>query len=1010
MSSTGRFASTSSGLFLIGLVVSWGIHQAFYPFMTWASGLDYKAPGNSTVNDDQTSFLMILDQVLGIGSSILLITILFTLFIVIPVLLIVKLVFDAPTDISNSLAFYKYKRNTQILFDQEQFAEAYINFRKIIELGGAEYPNNLIALNRLALMHERIGKYSKAIQYYELALSTRESTFGLVISTLFLPLPATILRFFRHLKNWRYIFRDSDKKLLIKSAPILFLASFLTFYWAMFGLSFFQRIFLPLFLSGLGICLISEIIQIWDKLYKKSQILFLSLTVPYALTFYFVVPAILAFPFVYLSIAKIRIERSNKQVQGHVLSRLGGLSLYLGQYQQANDYFERALNIAREIYDSDLEYHVLKGLGKGFFLLESHCESLEHLSQAKLLLSRIAEYPFQNSPEYGEILVNLGANYTKIDQYDQAFDYYKKALKIAFSQKSIFLKKLALLYQGIAHSELTGHEEKALTDFDQVLSQIEEIGVPEIKTVAMYHKALTMFRLGKSEEAIELLRDSILILEKLRSSTSKDAEKISIFENQAQAYQLLQQALVKQKQVEEALEISERSRARAFVELIMKGLVPLPQPQTDRFGDPVPNLTNAQLDSSGIQSLSLKDIINIANERQATLIEYSLAEKSAIYIWVILPNGEIHFCQKKIVSEDGSNSLHSIAANLPFLMEKAVQNRAFNRKVSKLSEAELLELGQETLDQANELKDTIENILKQLYQWLIDPIADKLPTDPEQQVVFIPEGALFSIPFCALQDIDGKYLIQKYSILTAPSIQALSLVSQDAGITEIKEALVVGNPTEDLSFAKEEAEMVAAQFNVEALLGPSATKAAVISQMSKADLMHFATHGQIDLETGLQSAIVLTSPNGGKDFLTAAEIYEMRLRAKLVVLSCCNTGQGRITSDGVIGLSRCFMKAGVRNLLLTQWSIPDPSTAFLMKAFYQKIQSSNATSSDNQLTKEASLNIALALREAMQETLASPNYSHPVNWAAFFLLGEAQRKGTEDVSKISLDSLHSGTE
>ncbi len=107
--------------------------------------------------------------------------------------------------------------------------------------------------------------------------------------------------------------------------------------------------------------------------------------------------------------------------------------------------------------------------------------------------------------------------------------------------------------------------------------------------------------------------------------------------------------------------------------------------------------------------------------------------------------------------------------------------------------------------------------------------------------------------------------------------------------------------------------------------------------------------------------------------LTAGEILDLKLNAELVVLSACDTGQGKLTGDGVIGLSRSLIAAGVPSAIVTLWKIPDDTTAFLMTKFYQNLQ--------QQPDK------AQALRSAMLTTMEQ--YPNPINWAAFTLIGEA---------------------
>jgi CHAT domain-containing protein len=108
--------------------------------------------------------------------------------------------------------------------------------------------------------------------------------------------------------------------------------------------------------------------------------------------------------------------------------------------------------------------------------------------------------------------------------------------------------------------------------------------------------------------------------------------------------------------------------------------------------------------------------------------------------------------------------------------------------------------------------------------------------------------------------------------------------------------------------------------------------------------------------------------------LTASEILDLKINAELVVLSACDTGRGRITGDGVIGLSRSLISAGTPSVVVSLWAISDNSTAFLMSQFYQNLQQN--------------LDKATALRNAMLAT--KQKYGNPSQWAAFTLIGEAE--------------------
>jgi len=161
-----------------------------------------------------------------------------------------------------------------------------------------------------------------------------------------------------------------------------------------------------------------------------------------------------------------------------------------------------------------------------------------------------------------------------------------------------------------------------------------------------------------------------------------------------------------------------------------------------------------------------------------------------------------------------------------------------------------------------------------------------------------------------------------------------------------------------------------------AIIGDKATKSAIVQQMSNARLIHLATHGLLDDFKGLgvPGAIALAPDNQDDGLLTSSEILDLKLNSELVVLSACDTGRGRITGDGVIGLSRSLISAGVPSVIVSLWQVPDAPTASLMTEFYRNLK----PNSDK----------AQALRQAMLTTMKQ--YPNPRDWAAFTLIGEAE--------------------
>ncbi|MDY6941256.1 MAG: CHAT domain-containing protein [Cyanobacteriota bacterium] len=377
---------------------------------------------------------------------------------------------------------------------------------------------------------------------------------------------------------------------------------------------------------------------------------------------------------------------------------------------------------------------------------------------------------------------------------------------------------------------------------------------------------------------------------------------------------------------------------------------------------------------------TLADIQQVARTQNTTLVEYSVVSlqglPNLLYIWVVQPTGDIAFRQVNLDSLDTP------------LAQLVTQSRATLGVRSPAIVVEYLS--------SEELAARQTGHLQQLHQLLIEPIADLLPANPESPVVFIPHQSLFLVPFPALLNTNGEYLIQNHTILTAPSIQVLELTNSEleARNSERGEVLVVGNPTmpsiwnpdtdetqrlSNLPGAQSEAVAIAELFNTQPLLGDDATESTVTEQMSTAQIIHLATHGLLNYgipeETGVRDfpgAIALAQGNGEDGFLTSAELLNMNLNAELVVLSACDTGRGELSSDGVIGLSRALIGAGVPNVMVSLWAVPDAPTADLMVEFYQQWQATG--------------NKAQALRQAMLTTMET--HPQPRNWAAFTIVGQ----------------------
>jgi CHAT domain-containing protein/Tfp pilus assembly protein PilF len=683
---------------------------------------------------------------------------------------------------------------------------------------------------------------------------------------------------------------------------------------------------------------------------------------------------------------KIARQIKDRQSEGAALGNLGIVYDSLGDYPKSIDYHQQSLKIARQIKDSQSEGKSLGNLGNAYYSLRDYPKAIDYHQQwlaiARLIKDRNGE---------GTSLGNLGIAYRSLGNYPKAIDYHQQSLKIARLIKDREGEGNALGNLGNGYYSLKNYP-KAIEYHLQALAIQRKIKDRLSEAQSLNNLGLTYYKQGNLTLAESTLIEGMKVYESLRARELKDDDKISIFETQRSTYRTLQKVLVAQNKTDTALEISERGRGRAFVESLA-ALPPL------LSANPKLNFPNPP---------NIDEIKQTAKLQNATFVQYSIiddefkvagkerTQKSQVYIWVIKPTGEITFRPVNLKSflEKENPTLEELVENIRDSI--GVSDRNLFTRTNSTTQNTTTKRDQFQITTFPSPDDDPSKYLKQLHQILIEPIADLLPTNPDDRVIFVPQDELFLVPFPALLDQKGKYLIEKHTILTAPSIQVLELTRQQKQKNQLSPAsdtLIVGNPTmpsvspkigdepqklADLPGAKLEADAIAKLLGTKALTGDAANKAAVLSKIPQAKIIHLATHGILNNFQALKSAIALapTANNNDNALLTAEEILDLKLKADLVVLSACDTGRGRITGDGVIGLSRSLFIAGTPSVIVSLWAVPDAPTAELMTEFYKNLYK-------NKLDK------AQALRMAMLKM--KDKYSDsPRKWAAFTLIGESE--------------------
>jgi tetratricopeptide (TPR) repeat protein len=644
----------------------------------------------------------------------------------------------------------------------------------------------------------------------------------------------------------------------------------------------------------------------------------------------------------------IRKQVGDKAGESTTLSNIGGVYSSLGQYQKSLDFYQQSLTISQQIGDKLVEGKTFNNIGLVHHNLEQYQKALDFYQKSLTISQQIGD----KSGE-GTTLNNIGLVYRSLEQYQKALDFYQKSLAIRKqiddkSGEGITLNNIGRVYHSL------GQYRKALDFYQQSLAIRKQIDDKAGEGITLNNIGAAYIAQGEYVRAEKLLFAAIEIWDKLRTSLSDD-QKISLFAQQIDTYKFLQQALISQNKIEQALEISERGRARAFIDLLTSKATN----NNDAIGK-LPTIT---------------DIKKIARQQKSTLVEYSVISDDKLYIWIVKPTGEIAFEQVY---------LKSLKTPIDKLVENSRLSIGVQGRGIKVSQTE---------------GTSHKQRLQQLHDILFKPIAKHLPKNPNERIIFVPHEFLFLVPFPALIDENQKYLIEKHTILTAPAIQVLEFTKKKNS-TPVKfaalsqnEKLIVGNPImpfigipptrlSNLPGSEVETRLIASLLNAKPLIGKEATKTAVMGRINNAKLIHLATHGLLDgFGERIPGAIALSpdsppSPkNANEGLLRTSEIVEnLKLQADLIVLSACDTGKGEITGDGVLGLSRALITAGAKSLIVSLWQVPDKATSDLMVAFYQEL--------------EKNPDKARALRQAMLKT--KEKYPGAANWAAFTIIGNPE--------------------
>ena len=661
---------------------------------------------------------------------------------------------------------------------------------------------------------------------------------------------------------------------------------------------------------------------------------------------------------------KIYRTAKNQREESRVLLNLGVVQQRQSNHEHALALFRQSLDLATTTNIVDVEIAALEGIGVVLTAQSSFDDGLKALDKG-LAIARGT----QDKMRQTELLWRTAQTYQQMRDYTRAEQFAEDAVVLA---RAMHLPKLTFL-----------------------------------ATVTLGD---TYAANNKTELAIKTLKDSIDQLETLRDRVAGRDEGLQLFfENKVGPYHSLVMLLTTQGKNVEALLYAERAKGRVLLDAVSSGKSDLANVLTEterseeqhvlkKISDinqriksqraedtPTENELYSQLDAARLELASFKDRTYVAHPelrlRSGVAQAVTLASLKTLTATSDLAYLEYVVTERKlgvfIVKRNRITNEPDIRyLNLP------VNADALREKVNRF---------QSMLANRHPNHRTLS---RELYQLVIEPLANELQNI--RTVCVVPDSFLWTLPFQALTRKRGNYLIEQYTLYYAPSLSVLHELNDRTRRTTTNGSLIAfGNPVigrdgklnQDLCPLPEAETEVA---EVAAAVGSKVKKVFVGRDAHEKSfkalapgyaIIHLATHGVLDNRNPLYSHLLLTKTDGDVEndgSLEAREIMNMRLNADLVVLSACETGNGRISpGEGVIGMSWAFFVAGTRSMVVSQWRVNSESTSHLMKNFYQAL----ATRQSNTANKSE------ALRQASLRLLKDPSYRHPFYWAGFVLLG-----------------------
>lgn len=612
-------------------------------------------------------------------------------------------------------------------------------------------------------------------------------------------------------------------------------------------------------------------------------------------------------------------------------------------------------------------------------------------------------------------------------------------LALIESEEGRTAEAIALLDRAGEMLERVAPRSRELANVHHQRGELEEAAGRPGEAAVLYARALELRRLGGSpldvaaslkalarlarligdlDRAVELLVETVELIEGARSVAGRDTLRDSLFSGQQTAYQDLIAALHRRDyagDTELAFSYAERSRGRALLDMLRRradqsdtdpasaALVRAERRRQAELAAAHAELAAARFgeggDGGGELEERIENLEELLRRDQAALTDafpaYAALEHppqiEADEIRGAL-DGSTLLLEFDAIGED--TYVWALRADELGMYPLGLSGHDLDDKVSWVMVGFL-----------GHSRRSTKQVRAALSRALLAAAPDRF-WEGVERLLIVADGSLHYLPFELLPDPHDPdaLLVDSYDVSYAPSASIWARLRERPRRGDGRELSLAAfaNPllTEEaaerwrqrglelapLAGAEREVEQIAGRFPgpAETYAGAQATEARVRAAVAGRTHVHFATHGVFDDRGALYSGLLLAMPteqelaaSGDRqldDFLQAFEIPDLPLDADLVVLSACLTAVGHLhQGEGLVGTTRALFAAGARCVVASLWQVPDDATAALMTAFYDELA--------------GGADVAGALRRAKLALRDEGRFADPSEWAGFVALG-----------------------